>query len=241
MSAFPLPPSRGFFVTGTDTGVGKTLIARLLIEACKRAGYRVAAMKPVAAGVEEDGMNADVRLLMAAANVKAPAELVNPYCFPQAVAPHIAAQRAGVTMCLEVVEHAYARLAAQAEVVVVEGAGGFLVPFNDEAGMDAIPARLQLPVILVVGLRLGCLNHALLTAEAIRARGLELAGWIANHIDPDMEEVQANLTSLHSLLRSPCLGEIPWHEGDADGAVEAEGLSLQVLGLAKSANQNTQK
>ncbi len=205
---FSLPPSRGYFITGTDTGVGKTHAACLLIEALKRQGLRVAAMKPVAAGVGTDGMNEDVRRLMAASNVRAPLEQVNPYCFAPAIAPHLAAQQAGVCMSLEVMEQAYEKLAAQSDAVVVEGAGGFLVPMDEARGMDAIPLRLKLPVILVVGLRLGCLNHALLTAEAIRARGLVLAGWVGNRIDPHMEMGEENLTALRSLLRLPCLGLI---------------------------------
>jgi dethiobiotin synthetase len=220
--------ARGLFVTGTDTGVGKTYAARLLVEKFKQQGLRVAVMKPVAAGVDADGMNEDVRLLMAASNVPAPRELVNPYCFAPAVAPHLAAQQAGVAMRLDVIEQAYARLAAQADVVVVEGAGGFLVPFNDECGMDAIPLRLDLSVVMVVGLRLGCLNHALLTAEAVCARGLPMAGWIANRIDSHMALADENLASLRSILRSPCLGEIPWQGTSPASLAGANGLIFQV-------------
>jgi dethiobiotin synthetase len=221
----------GFYITGTDTGVGKTYAACLLVEMMKRQGLRVAVMKPVAAGADADGMNEDVRLLMATSNVQAPLDLVNPYCFAPAIAPHIAARQAGVTMRLDVIERAYAQLAAQADAVVVEGAGGFLVPFNEECGMDAIPARLELPVVMVVGLRLGCLNHALLTAEAIRARGLELVGWLANRIDPRMDMAKENLTSLRSILRPPCLGVIPWR-GESIGHVDGcNDLTLQALGL----------
>lgn len=219
--------ARGFFITGTDTGVGKTYAARLLVEQFKRQGLRVAVMKPVAAGVDADGMNEDVRLLIAASNVHAPAEVVNPYCFAPAVAPHLAAQQAGVAMRLDVIEQAYARLAAQADVVVVEGAGGFLVPFNDQCGMDEIPLRLGLSVVMVVGLRLGCLNHALLTAEAVRARGLPMAGWIANRIDLHMALAEENLASLHSILRSPCLGEIPWQGISSASLAGANGLTFQ--------------
>ena len=222
---------RGIFVTGTDTGVGKTYAARLLIEALKRRGLRVAAMKPVAAGVEADGVNEDVRLLMAAANVEAPVELVNPYCFAPAVAPHLAARLAGATMDLEVIAQAYAQLAARADVVVVEGAGGFLVPFDDACGMDAIPRRLQLPVVMVVGLRLGCLNHALLTAEAIARRGLPLAGWLANRLMPEMEMAEANLAALRGILRAPCLGEIHWQGKALAGADVDNDLILNALGL----------
>lgn len=226
-----LPASRGFFVTGTDTGVGKTYVACLLVEALKKNGLRVAVMKPVAAGVEADDVNADVRLLMAAANVQAPLKLVNPYCFPPPIAPHLAAQLAGVSMQLETIVEAYEQVSDLADLVIVEGAGGFLAPFNNGSGMDEIPVRLKLPVIMVVGLRLGCLNHALLTAEAIKARGLTLAGWVANRIDPDMDEAEANLTTLHSILRSPCLGVIPWSGEASNRAVGDSGLILNVLGL----------
>lgn len=205
-----LPVGRGFFVTGTDTGVGKTHVACLLVEALKQQGRRVAVMKPVAAGVEADGVNEDVRLLLAAANVQAPLELVNPYCFAAPIAPHLAAEQARVVMRMEAIAKAFGQLAARSDVVVVEGAGGFLVPFDGESGMDRIPLELNLPVILVVGLRLGCLNHALLTAEAIRARGLTLAGWVANQIDPEMTEAEANLAALQHGLSSPCLGYLPW-------------------------------
>lgn len=225
--------ARGYFITGTDTAAGKTYAARLLVEALKLRGLRVAVMKPVAAGIDADGMNEDVRLLMSASNVAAPPELVNPYCFAPAIAPHLAARLAGVSMQLEVIEQAYAQLATQADAVVVEGAGGFLVPFNDACGMDAIPRRLGLPVIMVVGLRLGCLNHALLTAEAIRARGLPLAGWIANRIDPHMAAAADNMASLRSILHAPCLGEIPWQGDAAEGLGNIDSLLQQVLLLTK--------
>lgn len=202
--------ARGLFVTGTDTGVGKTVVAVALIEALKREGLRVAGMKPVAAGLDESGSNEDVVRIMQAANVTAPLDEVCPYRFASAMAPHLAAVRAGVTMRLDVIAAAYAALAERADWVVVEGAGGFLVPMDDTQGLDAIPVRLQLPVVLVVGLRLGCLNHALLTAEAIRARGLVLAGWVANRIDPSMAALDQNLETLKSRLTAPCLGVLPW-------------------------------
>lgn len=228
---FSRPAPHGIFVTGTDTGVGKTYVGCLLAEVLKRRGLKVAVMKPVAAGVEADGMNGDVRLLTASSNVPAPPAIVNPYCFAPAIAPHLAARQAGISMRLDIIERAYAHLAARADVVLVEGAGGFLVPFNAECGMDAIPQRLRLPVVMVVGLRLGCLNHALLTAEAVEARGLELAGWIANRVDPDMEMSEENLASLRRILRSPCLGEIPRHGSSGQGPVLDERRIFKALGL----------
>lgn len=230
-SPFTLPPSRGLFITGTDTGVGKTYVTCLLADALKGRGLKVAVMKPVAAGVEAGGMNEDVRLLMASSNVAAPLAVVNPYCFAPAIAPHIAARKVGISMRLDIIERAYAQLAVRADVVLVEGAGGFLVPFNAECSMDAIPQRLRLPVVMVVGLRLGCLSHALLTAEAVEARGLELAGWFANRVDPGMEMSEENLTSLRSILRSPCLGEIPWNGSSARGLVLDESLIVKAIGL----------
>jgi dethiobiotin synthetase len=220
------------FITGTDTGVGKTYASVLVVRALRQKGLRDAVMKPVAAGVEDDGMNADVRLLMNASNVPASPKLVNPYCFVPAVAPHIAARREGMEMRLDVIERAYAELASQADIVVVEGAGGFLVPFNDTCGMDAIPRHLGLPVVMVVGLRLGCLNHALLTAEAVHARGLPLEGWLANRVDPHMQAAEENLTSLHSMLRSPCLSEISWGENSPQVLASGSDLILKAIGLA---------
>lgn len=217
--------ARGYFVAGTDTGVGKTYVACRLIEAFKQRGLRVAAMKPVAAGVEADGMNADVRLLMAAANVAAPPQAINPYCFAPAIAPHIAAQRSGVSMRLEVIEQAYGQLAARADVVIVEGAGGLLVPLDEETGMEAIPMRLHLPVVLVVGIRLGCLNHALLTCEAIARRGLELAGWVANVLEPEMDGLEENLHALSARISAPCLGRLGWNEPAARAGLAIEELA----------------
>ena len=153
----------GYFVTGTDTGVGKTLVSCALLRAFAARGLRAVGMKPVAAGaVLENGrlVNEDVIALNAAANVAAPAELVNPYCFAPPIAPHIAAAEAGITVELERIREAYAALAALADRVIVEGAGGFRVPLTRELEVAHLAAHLALPVILVVGMRLGCLNHA---------------------------------------------------------------------------------
>ncbi len=228
--------ARGLFVSGTDTGVGKTMVTVALIEALKREGLRVAGMKPVAAGLDEQGENEDVARILQAANFTAPLECISPYRFAPAIAPHLAAARAGVQIDLETIAAAYDALAERADWVVVEGAGGFLVPMDDVQGLDAIPVRLQLPVVLVVGLRLGCLNHALLTAEAIRARGLVLAGWVANSIDPAMAAFDENLETLRSRLAAPCLGVIPWL-GNQDARSSASAL----LSVTELVNQNTQK
>jgi dethiobiotin synthetase len=216
--------ARGLFVTGTDTGVGKTRVAVALIHALRARGLRVAAMKPVSAGsapqgdsdplraeprVESyapGGLNEDVVALMQAANVVADLHDVNPYAFAKPIAPHIAAQEAGVRIELDVIAEAYGRLAAAADVVVVEGAGGWRVPLNERDDMADLALRLGLPVVLVVGLRLGCLNHALLTAESIAKRQLPWAGWVANHIDPAMACQTENVAALHARLPDPCLG-----------------------------------
>ena len=211
--------SSGFFVTGTDTDVGKTLAACALLRALGASGLRVIGMKPVAAGGDTIGgrlVNADVAALMAESNVQAPAELVNPYCFAQPIAPHIAAALAGVSIDLGRIGSAYDALAARAECVVVEGAGGFRVPLGARVDTADLAASLGLPVVLVVGMRLGCLNHAILTAAAIRAAGLALAGWVANHIDRDMMYADENVAAIAERLDAPLIARIPFlHSPDA--------------------------
>ena len=201
----------GFFVTGTDTGVGKTLIACALLHALARQGKRVIGMKPVAAGAVRSArglINDDAALLRAASNVDAPLALVNPYCFEPPVAPHLAAEQADVVIDLATIVAAYRELAAIADIVIVEGVGGFRVPLNRSEDSADLAQRLGLPVILVVGLRLGCLNHALLTAHAIRAQGLTLAGWIANRLDPAMAAAECNVAALAERLSAPLLGVV---------------------------------
>jgi len=203
--------TRGFFITGTDTGVGKTLIACALLHAFASAGRRVVGMKPVAAGATRTAAglsNEDMVQLRAAANVEAPPELVNPYCFEPPIAPHLAAAQADVEIELDVIAQAYAALAARAEVVIVEGVGGWRVPLNAKQDSADLAVRLGLPVILVVGIRLGCINHALLTAHAIEERGLIFTGWIANRIDPRMPEADRNVIALEQRLAAPLLGDI---------------------------------
>lgn len=199
--------ARGLFVTGTDTGVGKTRVAVALIHALRAQGLRVAAMKPVSAGNAPGELNGDVVALLNAANIAADLRDVNPYAFAEPIAPHIAAQQAGVCIELDFIAAAYARLAAAADVVVVEGAGGWRVPLNESEDMADLAQRLGLPVVLVVGLRLGCLNHALLTAESIAHRQLPWAGWVGNHVDAEMARQAENIAALHARLPAPCLGE----------------------------------
>ena len=198
--------ARGLFVTGTDTGVGKTRVAVALIHALGAQGLRVAAMKPVSAGSAPGELNEDVVALLQAANVDVDVCDVNPYAFAEPVAPHIAAESAGVRIELDVIAAAYSRLAAAADVVVVEGAGGWRVPLNERDDMADLAERLGQPVVLVVGLRLGCLNHALLTAESIANRRLPWAGWVGNHIEPLMPRSTENVAALHARLPGPCLG-----------------------------------
>lgn len=212
--------ARGLFVTGTDTGVGKTRVAVALIHALRARGLGVAVMKPVSAGSAPGELNEDVVALMQAANVDADVHDVNPYAFAEAIAPHIAAESLGVRIELDVIAEAYARLAAIADIVVVEGAGGWRVPLNEHEDMADLALRLGLPVALVVGLRLGCLNHALLTAESITLRRVPWAGWVGNHIEPAMPQAAENLAALRTRLPGPCLG--------VQGFFEGEGLALNM-------------
>ena len=202
-----------YFVTGTDTNVGKTLVSAALIHSLARNGLKVAGMKPVAAGAElRDGKlwNEDVALLSGEANVTLPTHLIAPYLFKEAAAPHVAAALEDQQINPDTIFTAFEQIRAQTEAVIVEGAGGFCVPLTPQIDLADIAARLQLDVILVVGLRLGCLNHAFLTAEAIAARGLRLAGWVVNQIDPAMPHQAANIEALRERLSAPCLGSLPW-------------------------------
>lgn len=203
---------KGFFIAGTDTEIGKTFTACALLHAARRAGYSALAMKPIAAGVEADGENEDVRRLMANASVAAPRDWVNPYLYDPPIAPHVAAQEAGRPIELPVILDAYAKLQPLAEVVIVEGVGGFRVPLGDQIEAADLAVQLGLPVILAVGVKLGCISHALLTAEAIRARGLTLAGWVANCVDPAMARREENIAALEARLAAPRLGTLPFQE-----------------------------
>lgn len=205
----------GCFVTGTDTGVGKTLVSTGLLHALAPHHRRVVGMKPVAAGVVpwgEDWASEDAIALRSASTLAVAPELDNPVLLLDPLSPHIAAERAGVQIDIAAIVSSYQALAAQADAVVVEGAGGFHVPLTDtQTGADLAQA-LALPVVLVVGLRLGCLSHALLTAEAIRARGLVLVGWVANRVDPEMEAADENIAYLRARLGVPLLAEVPYQD-----------------------------
>lgn len=225
----------GFFITGTDTDVGKTFVTAALMLALQQRGLAVAPMKPLAAGtIDVNGVpvNDDVALLCDLSGHHYPLHAVNPYCFHEAIAPHIAAHHENVKVDISVIQTAYLELATRADVVLVEGAGGFLVPMSATESMALIPAALHLPVILVVGMRLGCINHALLTVEVIRARGLALAGWVANTCGETMNAYAENLSTLKSLIEAPLLGEITRIAAtdEYDAATEAAAmLNIQPL------------
>jgi dethiobiotin synthetase len=221
----------GYFVTGTDTEIGKTLVSCTLLHALGKAGVRAAAMKPVAAGAEfRDGAwhNEDVDLLAAAAPAALPTDLTTPYLLRDAAAPHIAAAQEGVDIDLARIMDCYARVAAAADAVVVEGVGGFCVPLSGTQDTADLAQQLGLPVVLVVGMRLGCINHALLTADAIAARGLKLAGWVANVVDPAMRYGVDNVVALTERLHAPMLGTIP-RLPSADPALAAPHLDFSSL------------
>jgi len=203
----------GVFITGTDTGVGKTLIGCALLDLLKSDGISTAAFKPVAAGARETpaGLrNDDAERLMARATASVSYAGVNPVTLAPAIAPHIAARQAGIRIDIERLAAAYAFLRGRAQFVVVEGAGGWLVPLGPRQTMADLALRLDLPVLLVVGLRLGCLNHALLTVENIETRGLDVAGWIANQVQRDMPAVEDNITTLRARIPAPLLGHVGW-------------------------------
>lgn len=224
---------KGFscFVTGTDTEIGKTLITSALLHELGAAGVRAAGMKPLAAGVElRDGRwhNEDVDQIHAAAPLKLPRELTTPYLLRTPAAPHIAAEIDGVTIEPRRILDCYAQVRAQAEAVVVEGVGGFRVPLTPAYDTADLARDIGLPVVLVVGLRLGCISHALLTAEAIAARGLRLAGWVANTVDPSMGHMSGNIDALRQRLPAPLLGHVPRFEHPS-AAAAAACLNLSLL------------
>lgn len=194
--------------------MGKTYIASALVRHFVDAGFKTIGMKPIASGCELNAqgewLNEDVLALSAASNLKASLDLINPYRFAPAIAPHIAAEQTGVLIDADVIKQAYDALSQQTEVVIVEGAGGFLVPINATQTLADLAVMLNLPLILVVGMRLGCISHALLTVEAIKARGLVLAGWVANQVDADMPVFAENLASLQQRIDAPCLSVVRW-------------------------------
>ncbi len=205
--------AKAYFITGTDTGVGKTLVTCALMQLARARGDQVGAMKPVAAGAEltpAGWMNDDVIRLQQNLSFQIANSDLNPYSFGDAIAPHIAAANENINIDLHKIAISLEKITAQADWVFVEGAGGFKVPLNDHLDMSDLAVALKLPVILVVGMRLGCLNHALLTQDAIRARGLTLAGWVANTLDPAMRVFDENIAALKQRIHAPLLGIIPY-------------------------------
>lgn len=205
--------SRALFVAGTDTGIGKTHVAQTLIHAFCQAGERVAGMKPIASGSSAgpDGLrNDDALALQAASTPPPPYAQVNPIALEEAVAPHLAAVRSGARITWPPLDAAFEALSCDYDRVVVEGVGGWLVPLAEGMSTEDMPKRWQLPVVLVVGIRLGCISHARLSARAIVADGCRLVGWIANTIEPDMPLLHENIQTLRQCLPAPCLGVLPY-------------------------------
>jgi dethiobiotin synthetase len=200
-----------FFITGTDTDAGKTYVAVALLQGLKALGYRTVAQKPVAAGVNAAGFNTDALQLQQHVTEPLSYDLVNPYCLTDAVAPHLAAAKAGLVIDSDILSKELQKLQnVDADIALVEGAGGWLLPLDDKSTMADWVIAQQLPVLLVVGLKLGCLNHALLTEREIERSGLKLLGWVANCIDPDMAYQQENIRYLQQKLAAPCLGVLPY-------------------------------
>ncbi len=217
-----------WFVAGTDTEIGKTFVTSALLHVARAAGMSAVGMKPVAAGATEcDGerINEDVAALRRASSFDPGLALLNPYCLQSPIAPHIAAAEEGVRIEPARILHAFEQLRRQADCVLVEGVGGFCVPLDQDYDTADLAGELDLPVILVVGLRLGCINHALLTTEAIARRGLVLAGWVANQVDPAMLRLLENVEALRSRIDAPLLGLVPW-QSPADAAAVAGLLRL---------------
>jgi dethiobiotin synthetase len=217
-----------YFITGTDTGVGKTLVSCALLHAFAAQEKRVVGFKPVAAGCDDEDHNEDAKQLRAASNVLVGYGQINPYCFMHPVAPHIAARNSGVRIELSRILTTYRELSSQADEVIVEGAGGFLVPLNEKQDSADLVKELCLPVIVVVGMRLGCLNHALLTMRVIADCELDCAGWVANVLDADMPALQQNIDALRERIAAPLLGVIPY-QAQPDAKVAAIHLHLSLL------------
>ena len=219
------------YVTGTDTGIGKTLASCALLHALRGHGLRVAGMKPVASGCERtDGewKNADALALQAAGESGIAYADINPFALEHPLAPELAARDAGVEVALPAILAAHARLAEHADALVIEGVGGWAAPLSASLMQADLVRTLRVPVLLVVGLRLGCLNHALLSARSIAADGAHLAGWVASHVAPAMERVDDNIAMLRERLPAPCWGVLP-HVPDADPARLAERLRIPML------------
>ncbi len=212
LAAEGVPTRFACFVTGTDTEIGKTLVSAAILHKLVERGQRACGMKPIAAGAfVKDGElhNEDADMLAAAGNVHLPSHITTPFMLREPAAPHIAAALDGVEIEPVPIIAAFAEILAASDATVVEGVGGFRVPFSDTFDSADLAAQLNLPVVLVVGMRLGCISHALLTVEAVVARGLVLAGWVANEIDPAMNFVDENIEALAQRIPAPLLGRVP--------------------------------
>lgn len=222
----------GFFITGTDTEIGKTFVSSLLIKFFIEENFKVIGMKPVASGAKIiDGIlkNEDALSLIQASNVRSDYKIINPYVFEPAISPHLAAEQAGVEISLEKIKSNFEQLQELSDVVVVEGVGGWYAPLSFNTTIADLAETLKLPIILVVGLRLGCLNHALLTAQALRQSGLSIAGWIANHVDNNFSSADENISTLkHYLNDIPFLGSIPY-QAIQDEACNMHHLNKKIL------------
>lgn len=228
-SAAHKPPlnlmTQAYFITGTDTEIGKTHATCALLARAAADGLRAVALKPVAAGTEADGVNDDVRRLMAASPVTLDSRTVNPWLFSEPISPHIAARHAGTEITLPPITASFRTASAQADLVLVEGVGGLYAPLSDTLSQPDLIRALDIPVILVVGLRLGCLNHALLTVAALKSEGCTLAGWIGNLVDPGFQAQADNIETLRQRIAAPCLGILPF-DPSASGASLASALTL---------------
>lgn len=202
--------TQAYFITGTDTDIGKTHAACALLARAVSHGLRATALKPVAAGVDASGRNNDVERLMAASNVALPEQTVNPWLLNEPLSPNIAARRAGIEISVAPIIECFHAGCEQSDLLLVEGVGGLYAPLSDTLSQPDLIRELDIPVILVVGLRLGCLNHALLTAAAIQREGLCFAGWIGNQIDPFFQAQDENIRTLKQRLMAPCLGILPY-------------------------------
>jgi len=205
--------SKGIFITGTDTGIGKTVVSCVLLEQLKQAGFSALGMKPIASGCEQtaDGLrNEDAQWLMRHSSTESQYDIVNPFAFEPAIAPHIAAQQANVEIDFDLIAQCYMQLQAESDYVIVEGVGGWQVPLAGKQTVADLALKLDLPVLMVSGIRLGAINHSVLTAQAILQSGLTLAGWVANIVDEDMLYADENISAIQDRVSAPLLGVLPY-------------------------------
>jgi|LauGreDrversion4_2_1035121.scaffolds.fasta_scaffold161667_3 dethiobiotin synthetase len=218
------------FITGTDTGIGKTVVTCALLSALRAAGHVAVGMKPVAAGVDALGQNEDVTALLASSSPGVPQSVLNPYLMSAPTAPHLAAAAEGRVIEWPVLDTAFQEARVKADRVLVEGVGGWCIPLSDTLMLEDLPRRWNLPVILVAGIRLGALNHTLLTVDAIRASGCRLLGFVANQVDPDYVWADRTVDTLEARIDAPCLARLPWQPG-VHPSIFAASLTAAALAL----------